>query len=93
VDARPGWSLTVWVTTRRCGRPQALGPKVGVGRETLREWAVQARVDQGHRQGPTSEERAEMKRLKAENRDLKEANEILKAASIFFARELCPPHR
>jgi transposase len=72
---------------------QALGPKVGVGPETLRKWVVQAQVDQGHRQGPTSEELAEIKRLKAENRDLKEANEILKAASIFFARELDPRHR
>jgi transposase-like protein len=72
---------------------QALGPKLGIGVETLRKWVVQAQVDQGQRQGPTSEELAEIKRLRAENRDLKEANEILKAASIFFARELDPRHR
>ena len=72
---------------------QALGPKLGVGPETLRKWVVQAQVDQGSRPGPSSEELAEIKRLKAENRDLKEANEILQAASIFFARALDPRHR
>jgi transposase-like protein len=54
---------------------------------------IQAQVDQRLRTGPTSEELAEIKSLKAEVRDLKEANEILKAASIFFARELDPRHR
>ncbi len=64
---------------------QALGPKLGVGAETLRRWIVQAQVDGGVRSGPTSEELAEIKRLRVEVRDLKEANEILQAASIFFA--------
>ena len=72
---------------------QVLGPKLGVGPETLRVWVTQAQVDQGVRSGPTSEELAEIRSLKAEVRDLKEANEILKAASIFFARELDPRHR
>lgn len=72
---------------------QALGPKLGVGAETLRKWIVQAQVDAGDRSGPTSEELEEIKQLKAEVRDLREANEILKAASIFFARELDPRHR
>src|SRR5450756_2782947 len=72
---------------------QGLGPKLGVGPETLRKWVVQAQVDQGQRPGPSSEELAEIKRLRAENRDLKEANETLKAASIFFARELDPRGR
>ena len=72
---------------------QALGPKLGVGPESLRKWVLQAQIDQGQRSGPSSDELAEIKRLRAENRDLKEANEILKAASIFFARELDPRHR
>ncbi len=72
---------------------QALAPKLDIGAETLRKWVVQAQVDKGDRSGPTSEELAEIKRLRGENRDLKEANEILKAASIFFARELDPRHR
>jgi transposase len=72
---------------------KALGPKLGVGVETLRKWILQAEVDRGDRSGPTSEELEEIKRLKAEVRDLREANEILKAASIFFARELDPRSR
>ena len=67
---------------------QALGPKLGIGPETLRKWVLQAQVDAGRRSGPTSEELAEIKRLKKENAELREANEILKAASVFFAREL-----
>jgi len=72
---------------------QALGPKLGVGAETLRKWILQAQVDGGVRSGPTSQELAEIRRLRSEVRDLKEANEILKAASIFFAGELDPRHR
>jgi transposase len=72
---------------------QALGPKLGVGVETLRKWILQAQVDAGERSGPTREELEEIRRLKAEVRDLRDANEILKAASIFFARELDPRHR
>jgi transposase-like protein len=72
---------------------QALGPKLGVGPETLRKWILQSQVDAGDRSGPTSAELEEIRRLRAEVRDLKEANEILKAASIFFARELDPRHR
>ena len=72
---------------------KALGPKLGVGVETLWKWILQAEVDRGDRSGPTSEELEEIKRLKAEVRDLREASEILKAASIFFARELYPRSR
>lgn len=72
---------------------QALGPKLGVGTETLRKWIVQAEVDGGVRSGPTSEELAEIRQLRAQVRDLTEANEILKAASIFFAGELDPRRR
>jgi transposase len=49
---------------------------------------VHAQTDAGTRAGPSSEELAEIRRLRKENSDLHEANEILKAASIFFAREL-----
>lgn len=72
---------------------QDIAPKLDVGPESLRKWVVQAQTDAGQRSGPTSEELEEIRRLKRENRDLKEANEILKAASIFFARELDPRHR
>ncbi len=72
---------------------QALGPKLNVGAETLRKWIVQAQVDGGAQPGPSTEELAEIKALKSQVRDLTEANEILKAASIFFAGELDPRRR
>jgi transposase-like protein len=64
-----------------------------VGVESLRQWTVQAQIDAQQIPGPTSTERQRIKDLEREVRDLKEANEILKAASIFFARELDPRHR
>ncbi len=72
---------------------QDLAPKLDVGPETLRKWVAQAQTDAGVRPGATTAELEEIVRLKRENRDLKEANEILKAASIFFARELDPRRR
>ena len=65
---------------------------LGIGSaETLRKWIRQAEVDQGERPGMTSEESAEVKRLKRENAELRRANAILKAASVFFAAELDRP--
>jgi len=61
--------------------------------ETVRQWVRQAEVDAGQRVGTTSEESAEVKRLKRENAELKRANAILKAASAFFAAELDRPSR
>ena len=59
--------------------------------ETVRKWVRQAEIDQGDRPGISSEESAEIKRLKRENAELKRANAILKAASVFFAAELDRP--
>jgi transposase len=59
--------------------------------ETVRKWVRRAEVDAGTRAGVTSEESAEVKRLKRENAELKRANAILKAASAFFAAELDRP--
>jgi transposase len=70
-----------------------LGPKLNIGAETLRRWVMQARADAGVAFGPTTSELEEIKALKRKVRDLEETNEILKAASIFFARELDPRHR
>ena len=67
---------------------EAVAKKLGVGRETARRWLVQADVNAGARPGVTSDEQAEIKKLKAENRRLREDNEILRQASIFFAGEL-----
>jgi transposase len=70
----------------------AVAQRLGVGTaETLRKWVRQAQVDGGQRPGVTSEESAELKRLKRENVELRRANEILKAASAFFAAELDRP--
>ena len=67
---------------------------LGVGTpETVRKWVRQAEVDAGARPGMTTEDSAEVKRLKRENAELKRANGILKAASAFFAAELDRPLR
>jgi transposase-like protein len=66
---------------------------LGVGTaETVREWVRQAQVDAGARAGTTTEESAELKRLRRENAELRRANAILKTASAFFAAELDRPH-
>ena len=64
--------------------------KVGVSSETLRKWVRQAEVDAGARPGISGEESAELKKLRREVAELRRANEILKAAASFFARELDP---
>jgi transposase len=70
----------------------AVAQKLGIGStETLRKWIRQAEVDAGERPGLTSQEHAEIKRLKREVAELRRANEILKAASAFFAAELDRP--
>jgi transposase len=72
---------------------EAVARQLGVARESVRRWVAQAQVDAGQRPGVTTSESEEVKRLKAENRRLREDNEILKAASIFFAGELDPRNR
>lgn len=67
---------------------------LGVGTpETVRKWVRQAQVDAGARPGVTTEEAAEVRRLKRENAELKRANAILKAAAAFFGAELDRPSR
>lgn len=70
----------------------AVAGKLGIGApETVRTWVRRAEVDAGKRPGVTTEEAEELKRLKRENAELRRANEILKAASAFFAAELDRP--
>lgn len=67
-----------------------IGPRVGVNPDTLRGWCKQADIDVGRRPGLITADAARIKELERENRELKRANEILLAASSFFARELDP---
>jgi transposase len=72
----------------------AVAERLGIGSaETLRKWVRQAEVNAGTRPGVTGEESAELRKLRAEVKELRRANEILKAASSFFAAELDRPHR
>lgn len=73
---------------------RTVAAKLGIGSaETLRKWVRQAEVDGGTRPGKTSQELAEIRELKKEVSELRRANEILKAASAFFAAELDRPPR
>jgi len=69
---------------------RSVAGKLGVGTEALRLWLRRDQVDQGQRPGITGAERERIRELERENRELRRANEILKAASAFFARELDP---
>jgi transposase len=69
---------------------QSVAAKLGMTPETLRLWLRRDAIDQHQRPGVTSAERERMRELERENRELRRANEILKAASAFFARELDP---
>ena len=68
----------------------AVARQVGVGHESVRRWVLQADVDDGTRGGVSSVEHAEVKRLKAENKRLREDVAILRAATSFFVGELDP---
>lgn len=72
---------------------RAVAKQVGVGKESVRRWAIQADIDAGRREGTSSEESAEIRRLKSENRRLREDVAVLKSATTFFAGELDPRNR
>lgn len=79
--------------TRESGRPiAAMARDLGIHPETLRVWVRQDEADDGTRRDRlTTAEREELSALRRENRDLRRSNDILKAASVFFARELDQP--
>lgn len=71
----------------------AVAKQLGVGQESVRRWVIQAEVDDGGREGVTTTEVEEIRKLRAENRRLREDVAILKAATTFFAGELDPRNR
>lgn len=75
------------------GAVAQVGRQLGINPETLRNWVSQAEVDSGVRPGTTTEDRKKIAELEREVRELRRANEILKAASAYFARELCATRR
>jgi transposase len=81
---------TIEQTGERHGVIGRVARQLGVGTETLRNWVRQVEVDSGRRPGVPTEEQQRIAQLERENRELRRSNEILKAASAFFARELDP---
>ena len=81
-EAEPGLSLNA--------AAKRIGPRVGINSDTLRTWVKQADIDAGRRPGIPAADAARNRELEREVRELKRANEILLAASSFFARELDP---
>ena len=72
----------------------SIAAKIGCSGETLRNWVRRAERDRGVRAGPTTDERDRIKDLERENRELRQANEILRKASAYFAQaELDRPFR
>lgn len=69
---------------------ESIAEKLNINHETLRQWVRRAEADAGARPGLTTDERARMRDLEREVKELRRANDILKAAASFFARELDP---
>jgi transposase-like protein len=64
----------------------SIATKIGCTAQTLNEWVKKAERDTGRRPGPTTEMAARLKSLERENRELRQANEILRKASAYFAQ-------
>ena len=74
----------------RHGVVTRIAVQLGIGSESLRNWVKQAEIDGGQRPGTTTDDLQRISELEREVRELRRANEILKAAASFFARELDP---
>ncbi len=80
VQEHRGEYPSLWATV------ESIAPKIGCVPQTLLDWVKREEVDSGERDGLTSSEREEFKRLQREVKELRRANEILKTASAFFAQ-------
>lgn len=72
---------------------ETVSKRLGFGAESLRRWVRQAQVDAGDRQGVSTTESERIRKFERENRELREANAILRDAAVFFAGELGPRKR
>lgn len=73
---------------RSSGKPLAqISRELDVSEQTLRNWRKQTEIDEGEREGLTTDEKEELARLRRENKVLKQEKEILRKATVFFARE------
>lgn len=90
VELRERVVRMVFELREQTGMIAHVADQLGVHREALRTWVRQAEVDGGRRPGTTSSHAQRVAELERENRELRRANEILKAASAYFARELDP---
>jgi transposase len=73
---------------QRFGVVPRVARELGIGAESLRGWLKRAEVDAGRREGTSTADKERIAQLERENRELRRANDILKAASVFFATEL-----
>jgi transposase len=93
-ELREGAVRMVFEVRAETGNPRGsiarVAERLGINKETLRNWVARAEVDAGERPGTTTEDKKRIAELEQENRELRRANEILKAASAYFARELGP---
>jgi transposase len=65
---------------------RSVAAKIGCSAEALRNWVKQTEIDAGKREGLSTDEKARMKELERENRELRRANDILRKASAYFAQ-------
>lgn len=87
---RSAWCESIAESGERVGAVTRVARQLGIGPESLRNWVKQAEIDSGKRPGMTTAEQQRIAELEREVRELRRANEILKAASAFFAAELDP---
>ena len=87
-EARTSHSRALVADLQATGVIVRVAKELGIGVESLRQWVNRAEIDAGRRQGTSTADGQRIAELTKENRELRRANDILKAASIFFATEL-----